>query len=72
VTRSRARSFCRIAAGSSTEGRQRLSELLRDRMMLLILDDVWRREDADAFNAVGPRCRMLASFRFQKSSLGNE
>src|SRR5262249_29593591 len=45
------------------EGRLRLKELLADKSVLLVLDDVWRRADADAFNVLGPRCRAAITTR---------
>ena len=44
-------------------GKQKLRELLAKRAALLILDDVWAREAADAFNVVGPRGRLLLTTR---------
>jgi WD40 repeat protein len=41
------------------EGRVKLRDLFLDKRVLLILDDVWRREDVDWFDILGPRCRML-------------
>jgi len=45
------------------QGRARLSELLADKACLLILDDVWQAKHAEAFDALGPRCRMLITTR---------
>jgi hypothetical protein len=45
------------------QGKARLSELLADKACLLILDDVWQAEHAEAFDALGPRCRMLITTR---------
>jgi hypothetical protein len=39
------------------EGKAALKALLADKAVLLILDDVWRRSDADCFDVLGPRCR---------------
>jgi WD40 repeat protein len=44
-------------------GRERLRELLKDRAALLVLDDAWQREHAEAFNVIGPRCRLLLTTR---------
>lgn len=45
------------------QGKARLSDLLNGKACLLILDDVWSAEQADAFDALGPRCRMLITTR---------
>jgi hypothetical protein len=45
------------------EGRVKLRDLLKDKGVLLILDDVWRREDVDWFNVLGPRCRAMITTR---------
>ncbi|UCC65657.1 MAG: DUF4062 domain-containing protein, partial [Anaerolineae bacterium] len=45
------------------QGKARLSELLADKACLLILDDVWQAKHAEAFDALGPRCRMLITSR---------
>ena len=44
-------------------GKERLREILLDRTALLVLDDVWQRQHADAFNVIGPRCRLLLTTR---------
>jgi tetratricopeptide (TPR) repeat protein len=41
------------------EGRLYLSALLQSKEILLILDDVWESEAIEAFDCLGPRCRML-------------
>jgi len=46
-----------------SEGKQKLRDLLADRAALLILDDVWRSADADAFDVLGPRCKLLLTTR---------
>jgi hypothetical protein len=48
---------------TSDQGRERLRELLHDRAALLILDDAWQPEHAEAFNVIGPRCRLLLTTR---------
>ena len=48
---------------TAEQGRERLRELLQDRAALLILDDAWHREHAEAFNVIGPRCRILLTTR---------
>jgi hypothetical protein len=45
------------------EGRVKLREMLKDKRILLILDNAWRREDVDWFDILGPRCRALISTR---------
>ncbi len=40
-----------------------LAKLLKDRICLLIVDDVWRHSHAEAFSVGGPRCRMLLTTR---------
>ena len=45
------------------QGKVRLKELLADKAVLLILDDVWRRPDVDWFDVLGPRCRALVTTR---------
>ncbi|MCM8595659.1 NB-ARC domain-containing protein [Accumulibacter sp.] len=44
-------------------GRELLRRLLAERAVLLILDDVWQREDAEDFNVIGPRGRILLTTR---------
>ena len=44
-------------------GKLRLRELLEHRAVLLILDDVWLATDADAFDVVGPRSKLLLTTR---------
>ena len=51
------------AFATEYEGRTKLKDLLADRTALLILDDVWRRSDVDAFDVLGPRCRALITTR---------
>ncbi|MDC0934890.1 NB-ARC domain-containing protein [Pirellulales bacterium] len=47
-------------------GREKIKEQLAGKAVLLIIDDVWRRDDADAFDVlddVGGRCRALITTR---------
>ncbi len=44
-------------------GKQRLKRLLAKRSTLLILDDVWQSADANAFDVLGPRCKLLLTTR---------
>ncbi|MBD2339581.1 hypothetical protein H6G64_21645 [Calothrix sp. FACHB-156] len=41
----------------------RLRELFAQKACLLILDDIWRLEDATAFDVLGERCQMLITTR---------
>jgi hypothetical protein len=43
--------------------RARLGEVLADRRCLLVIDDVWRRSDAEPFLRVGPSCARLPATR---------
>ncbi len=45
------------------QGKARLKELLADKAVLLVLDDVWRRSDVDWFDVLGSRCRALITTR---------
>ncbi|MBD2463051.1 TIR domain-containing protein [Oscillatoria sp. FACHB-1407] len=45
------------------EGKEHLRELLIDKVCLLILDDIWQLEQADAFDVLGQRCRMVVTTR---------
>ena len=45
------------------EGKKELRKLLNDRAALLILDDVWERNHAEAFDVAGARCRILLTTR---------
>jgi hypothetical protein len=40
-----------------------LRELMQTKAVLLVLDDVWRAKDAQVFDVLGPRCRMLVTTR---------
>lgn len=51
------------AFDTTHEGKTNLKELLADKAVLLVLDDAWRREDVDAFDVLGPRCRALVTTR---------
>jgi NB-ARC domain/TIR domain len=48
---------------SIAQGKHRLKELLADRAVLVILDDVWQGEDAQYFDVLGSRCRLLLTTR---------
>jgi Flp pilus assembly protein TadD len=48
------------------QGRVHLSELLAHKACLVILDDVWQSKHAEAFNALGQRCKMLITTRDNK------
>jgi NB-ARC domain/TIR domain len=51
------------AIANEQEGRTQLKNLLADKAVLLVIDDVWRRGDVDAFNVLGPRCRAMLTTR---------
>lgn len=44
-------------------GKERLRKLLAGRKALLVLDDVWQRKHAEAFNVIGPMGRVLLTTR---------
>ena len=44
-------------------GKQKLREALAQRAVLLVLDNVWQRPHAEAFNVTGARCRLLLTTR---------
>jgi len=46
-----------------SEGKGKLAELLANRAVLLVLDDVWEPGHAEAFDVLGPRCRMVMTTR---------
>ena len=48
---------------SLPQGQGVLRELLQDKSVLLVLDDVWQASDAQPFDVCGPRCRMLVTTR---------
>lgn len=48
---------------SLAQGQGVLRNLLATKAVLLVLDDVWRAADAQAFDVLGPRCRMLVTTR---------
>ncbi|MBI5249111.1 MAG: TIR domain-containing protein [Desulfomonile tiedjei] len=45
------------------QGQGVLRNLLLDKAVLLVLDDVWRAKDAQGFDLLGPRCRALVTTR---------
>jgi WD40 repeat protein len=51
------------AIENEQEGRAKLKELVAAKAVLLVIDDVWRRSDVDAFNVLGPRCRAMITTR---------
>jgi WD40 repeat protein len=51
------------AIATEHEGKKMLSDQLRDKAALLIIDDAWRPADVDAFDVLGPRCRALVVAR---------
>jgi WD40 repeat protein len=48
---------------TESQGRDVLQQLLAQKAVLLILDDVWQTSDAQAFDVLGPRCRALVTTR---------
>lgn len=52
-----------LKAKSVEEARYFLANLLRDKQMLLIIDDVWKTEDAVPFNVGGVKCATLLTTR---------
>ena len=64
----RQRDLARHLGGDDTfaslaQGQGVLRQLLAAKAVLLVLDDVWRAADAQAFDVLGPRCRMLVTTR---------
>lgn len=53
----------KLALNEVKQGKERLRELLANKACLLILDDVWQLDHADAFNATGHRSRLLITTR---------
>lgn len=45
------------------QGKSRLKTLLAARTCMLVLDDVWFLEDLEAFDVLGPHCRMVITTR---------
>jgi hypothetical protein len=64
----RQRDVARYLGGDNTfdslsQGLETLRRLLANKAVLLVLDDVWRAANAEAFDVLGPRCRMLVTTR---------
>jgi uncharacterized protein with von Willebrand factor type A (vWA) domain len=54
---------------SLAQGQSVLRQLLVAKAVLLVLDDVWRAADAQAFDMLGPRCRAVGlATKFWKNS----
>jgi WD40 repeat protein len=51
------------AIATENEGKEKLMDLLSDKAVLLVIDDVRRRSDAIAFDVLGARCRALITSR---------
>ena len=51
------------AFATEHEGRDRLRQLFEGRSCLLVLDDLWRSGDAESFDVLGPRSRLLVTTR---------
>ena len=45
------------------QGQGILRDLLLNKAVLLVFDDVWKAKDAQAFDVLGPRCRALVTTR---------
>jgi 5'-methylthioadenosine/S-adenosylhomocysteine nucleosidase len=52
------------------DGRSYLSDLLRDKACLIILDDVWDTRHIDAFNVIGSSSRMMITTRKSELLMG--
>jgi hypothetical protein len=68
--RSRLRDWVEALGGSLSESapsidslKATLSELLKERACLLVLDDVWQKKQAQAFRVGGENCRLLLTTR---------
>jgi len=48
---------------TEVQGRGVLRQLLAQKAVLLVLDDVWQARDVEAFDVLGPRCRALVTTR---------
>ncbi|MBI5605952.1 MAG: TIR domain-containing protein [Deltaproteobacteria bacterium] len=48
---------------TEVQGQGVLRQLLLQKAVLLVLDDVWHASDAKAFDVLGPRCRALVTTR---------
>lgn len=48
---------------SVEEGRTHLQRLLENKSVVLLLDDVWNAEETEAFDALGPRGKLLMTTR---------
>jgi len=53
----------RIRFETVEEGRIALSKLLSDKNCLIVLDDIWRVDDFEAFNGIGPKISILITTR---------
>jgi NB-ARC domain/APAF-1 helical domain len=51
------------AYATVNEARDQLRQLFDDKACLLVLDDLWRPQDADPFDVLGPRSRLLVTTR---------
>jgi WD40 repeat protein len=47
------------------QGRSALSQITRDCRCLIVLDDVWQPQHAEAFTRLGPQCRLLVTTRIK-------
>jgi WD40 repeat protein len=51
------------AYATVNEARDQLRQLFDEKACLLVLDDVWQPQDAEPFNVLGPRSRLLLTTR---------
>jgi WD40 repeat protein len=51
------------AYATLNEARDQLRQLFQNKACLLVLDDLWRRQDAEPFDVLGPRSRLLVTTR---------
>src|SRR6516162_390943 len=51
------------AFATVNEGRDQLRQLFEGKSCLLVLDDLWRPQDAEPFDVLGPRSRLLVTTR---------
>ncbi len=54
---------CDNAFRTVAEGKGVLQEFCAQKAVLLVLDDVWNARDVEAFDILGPRCKMLITTR---------
>jgi WD40 repeat protein len=57
-------------ATTTVQGKRILQDLLHDRAMLLIADDVWEADDVETLQVGGPGCRLLLTTRDATQTVG--